>query len=242
MKPLACFLILLALPMAPAGAQQPSAEAVMAAWDSLAGQGEQREIYALPPVRYWRAEAPQTVTVAGGRALNPAALLAALAGDMTAATGVKIAVRAEAEPGLPERRSPDSLHIVIAGRPLGTRLATEAGIDAEMRRRFHDGGWPALVGFRRDDLGGGARSGIVILADDLPQAELEALLAVSVVWAMGGASLGEELAILEPPGGRPGLTELGRRVFALMYHPDLRHGMRLDEARARARTILGLPG
>ena len=41
----------------------------------------------------------------------------------------------------------------------------------------------------------------------------------SVVKAtLEGASLGEELGILEKPGGRPGLTELGKQVFALMYH------------------------
>ena len=111
-----------------------------------------------------------------------------------------------------------------------------------MRGRFHDGRWPALVRFRRDDLTGrGARNGVVIIADDLPAAEFETFLGVSIVWAMGGASLGEALRILERPGGRPGLTELGKRVFALMYHPDFYTGMKLDEARAQARGILGLP-
>jgi hypothetical protein len=121
-------------------------------------------------------------------------------------------------------------------------LATEIGVKSEMRDRFHDGRWPALVRFRRNDLTGrGARDGIVILADDLTAAEIEALLGVSLVWMMGGASLGEELRILERPGGRPGLTELGKQVFALMYHRDLITGMKLDEARGKARGILGLP-
>lgn len=242
MKRLACSLILLALAAAPAWAQELAPDDVLAAFHSLIGQGEQRDVYALPAGRFWRAAAPQTIVVSGGRELNPAAALTSIAGDFTAATGLQIDVSALAEPGLPGTRDLNSLHIVIAGRPLGARLATEIGVNSEMRQRFHDGAWPALVSFRRDDLTGrGARSGVVILADDLSAAETEVFLGLSVVWAMGGASLGEELGILEKPGGRPGLTELGRRVFALMYHPDLRTGMELDEARARAQSILGLP-
>ncbi|MDH5411912.1 MAG: hypothetical protein OEY16_11035, partial [Alphaproteobacteria bacterium] len=183
----------------------------------------------------------QRVVVSGARELNRGAMMTAIAGDFSAATGVEIGVGAVAEAGLPEIRDLNSLHIVIAGRPLGARLATEIGINSEMRGRFHDGRWPALVSFRRNDLTGrGARAGVVIIADDLPAAEIEAFLGVAMVWAMGGASLGEELGILQKPGGRPGLTELGKQVFALMYHPDLYTGMKLDEARAKARNILGL--
>ncbi len=242
MRTLFLSVLLLAFAAAPGWAQQPTPESVFAAYDSLMGQGAQRDVYALPPSRYWRAAAPQRITVSGGRELNPAAALTAIAADFTAATGLEIGVSALAEAGLPETRDLNSLHIVIAGRPLGARLATELGVNSEMRGRFHDGRWPALVRFRRDDLTGrGARTGVVIIADDLAAAEIEAFLDVSVVWAMGGASLGEELRILEKPGGRPGLTELGKQVFALMYHPDLYTGMTLDEARAHARGILGLP-
>lgn len=242
MRPLFLSILLLAFAAAPAWAQQPTPEAVFAAFDSLMGDGEQRDVYALPPSRYWRAAAPQRIVVSGGRELNPGAALPSILGDFTAATGLKFEGAAVAEAGLPEIRDLNSLHIVIAGRPLGARLATEIGVNSEMRDRFHDGRWPALVRFRRDDLTGrGARSGIVIIADDLPAAEIEAFVAVSVVWAMGGASLGEELGILEKPGGRPGLTELGKQVFALMYHPDFYTGMKLDEARSHARSILGLP-
>ncbi|MCK5275725.1 MAG: hypothetical protein KAR37_13825 [Alphaproteobacteria bacterium] len=228
---------------APAWAQQaPDSESVFAAYDSLMGDAARRDVYALPPSRYWRATAPQRIVVSGGRELNPAAALTAIAGDFNAATGLEIAVSAVPEAGLPETRELNSLYIVIAGRPLGARLATEIGVNSEMRNRFHDGRWPALVRFRRNDLTGrAARSGIVIIADDLPAAEIETFLGVSVVWAMGGASLGEELGILEKPGGRPGLTELGKQVFALMYHPDLYTGMKLDEARIHAQGILGLP-
>ena len=155
---------------------------------------------------------------------------------------MEVSVIAFEKAGLPDAIELNTLYVVIASRPLGTRLATEIGVKSEMRDRFHDGRWPALVRFRRDDLTGqGARAGIVIIADDLPAAEIEALLAVSVVWTMGGASFGEELRILEKPGGRPGLTELGKQVFALMYHADFYTGMKLDEARGRARGILGLP-
>lgn len=241
MRSLFLSVLLLASAVAPAWAQQPTPESVFAAYDSLMGEAGQRDVYALPPSRYWRAAAPQRIVVSGGRELNPAAALTAIAGDFSAATGLEVAVSAVPEAGLPEARELNSLYIVIAGRPLGTRLATEAGVNSEMRDRFHDGRWPALVTFRRNDLTGrAARSGVVIIADDLPTAQIEAFLDVSVVWAMGGASLGEELGILEKPGGRPGLTELGKQVFALMYHPDLYTGMKLDEARGKARNILGL--
>jgi len=234
--------LLLVFVAAPAWAQQPTPAAVYAAFDSLLGDAGQRDVYALPPSRYWRAAAPQRVVVSGGGALNPAAALTALAGDFSAATGLEIGVGASGEAALPESVQLNSLYVVIASRPLGTRLATEIGVHSEMRDRFHDGRWPALVRFRRDDLTGrGARSGTVIIADDLPPAEIEALLGVSMVWAMGGASLGEELRILEKPGGRPGLTDLGKQVFALMYHRDLYTGMKLDEAQGKARGILGLP-
>ncbi len=241
MKRLICCLILLASAVAPAGAQPPSSNSVLAAYDSLMGQGEQRDVYALPASRFWRTSEPQKIVVSGGRERNPAAALTAIAGDFAAATGLDINVEAVAEPGLPEIRELNILYIVIAARPTGVRLATEIGVDSEMRRRFHDGAWPALVRFRRDDLtGGGGRNGVVIIAEDLPPAQIEIFLGLSVVWAMGGASLGEELGIIEKPGGRPGLTELGRRVFGLIYHPDLKTGMKLDEARTHARRVLGL--
>lgn len=243
MKPLFLAILLLLSAAAPAGAQQsaPTPESVFAAYESLMGGAAQRDVYALPPSRFWRAAAPQRIIVSGGRGLNPAAALTAIAGDFTAVTGLEIGVSAAAEAGLPEARQPNSLYVVIASRPLGARLATEVGVNSEMRDRFHDGRWPALVQYRRNDLTGrGARAGVVIIADDLPPTQIEAFLGVSVVWAMGGASLGEELRILEKPGGRPGLTGLGRQVFALIYHPDLYTGMKLDDARARARSILGL--
>jgi len=235
-------LLVLAFAAAPAGAQQPAPAAIFDAFDSLIGDAAQRAVYELPPSRYWRAAAPQQVLVSGGRDLNPAAILTAIAGDFSVATGLEIGVSASGEAALPEAVQLNSLYIIIAGRPLGTRLATEIGVNSEMRDRFHDGRWPALVWYRRNDLTGrGARAGIVIIADDLPAAEIEAFLGVSMVWTMGGASLGEELRILEKPGARPGLTELGKQVFALMYHRDLYTGMKLDEARGKARSVLGLP-
>jgi len=242
LRPSILTFLVLALAAAPAGAQQPTPAAVYAAYESLMGEAAQRDVYALPPSRYWRADVPQQILVSGGGALNPAAAVGAIAGDFAAVTGLEIAVVASDEAALPEEIQLNSLYIVVASRPLGMRLATEIGVKSEMRDRFHDGRWPALVRFRRNDLTGrGARNGIVILADDLSAAEIEALLGVSLVWMMGGASLGEELRILEKPGGRPGLTELGKQVFALMYHRDLFTGMKLDEARGKARGILGLP-
>lgn len=245
MRALLLSFLLVAWFVAPVRAEQAAQEpaSVFAAYDSLMGTAGQRDFYALPPSRYWRAAAPQKVVVSGGRHFKPAAALNSLAEDFSAATGVDIDVRGQAEPRLPETRELNSLYIIIAGRPLGTRLAAEIGVGTEMRNRFHDGRWPALVRFRRDDLTGrGARSGVVILAEDLSPAEIEAFLGVSLVWAMGGASVGEELGILERPGGRPGLTELGKQVFHVMYHPDLYMGMKLEEARRKARNVLGLSG
>lgn len=242
MKAAFAFFLLLVFAASPAAAEAPSAEAVIAAYSSLMGSADQRDVYALPPKRFWRANAQQKIQVSGARALNPAAALTAIAGDFSAATGIEIGISARAEAGLPEALDLNTTYIVIAGRPLGARLAMQAGVNSEMQRRFHDGRWPALVQFRRDDLTGhGARSGVVIIADDLPPAQIEAFLGISVVWTMGGASVGEELDILKKPGGRPGLTELGKRVFALMYNPDLYTGMTLEEANATARNILGLP-
>lgn len=241
MRSAIAFFLLIAFAASPAWAQEPTAEAVIAAYRSLMGGAEQRDVYALPPKRYWRAGAPQKIVVSGARALNPAAALTAIAGDFSTATGIEIGVSAQAEAGLPQARDLNATYIVIAGRPLGARLAMQAGVDSEMQRRFHDGRWPALVQFWRDDLTGhGARSGVVIIADDLPPAQIQAFLGIAVVWAMGGASVGEELNILQKPGGRPGLTELGNRVFALMYNPELYTGMTLAEANASARKILGL--
>ncbi len=214
---------------------------VLAAFDSLLGAADARDIFALPPARYWRAPADLQVTVSGGRDRNPAALLAALAADFGAASGRAVAVRAEAAPRLPATAVPNALEIVIAGRREGAEFGTALGVGAERVDRFRSGDWPALFRFRRDDLSAGApRSGTVILADDLDAGAFETVLGISLVWALGGASLGGELDILERPGGRPGLTERGRDVLSLMYHPDLYTGMPLEEARAKAREILDL--
>lgn len=224
-----------------AWAQNADAASVYAAFDSLLGSAERREIYALPPDRYWRAAAPQTIMLRGGRELGLSNAMVRLADDFSKATGMEIRVRAAAKPALPERLAPNSVVILIAGRADGTVFAGELGIGEEERQHFRDGRWPALFHFRRNDLTGGARAGAVILADDIPPAAMEAFLGLSLVWALGGASLGEELGILEQPGGLPGLTPLGKRVFALMYHSDLQARTPLIEARSKARAILGLP-
>lgn len=245
MKPRAALLAAAILALTPghiARAQQDGAAAVYAAFDSLLGSPEHREIYALPPDRYWRAMAPQTVMLSGGRELALSTPLVRLADDFSKATGIEIRVRAAAKPSLPERLALNSTIVLIVGRADGVRFAAELDVGEEERQRFGDGRWPALFQFRRDDLfGGGARAGAIILADDIPPVAMEAFLGLSLVWALGGASLGEELEILEAPGGLPGLTELGKRVFALMYHSDLAARMPLADVRSRARGILGLP-
>jgi hypothetical protein len=237
-------LVLLAwMPAGPAWAQQQDApQALYETFDSLLGDRDQRDLYALPPARYWRATGPLQVSLAGGRELGLAPAFVALASDIARATGVEIGVRASALAMMPEAGKAGDLAVLIVARPLGAEFAAGLGIDAEMRSRFADGRWPALFRFRRDDLSKtGRRSGILLVADDLKPAEITAYLALSLVWTMGGASIGDDLGALVDMAGRPGLTERGRRVFALMYDPQLELALPLDEARSRARVILGLP-
>jgi hypothetical protein len=211
-------------------------------FEALLGGREQREIYALPPERYWRATGPVQVRLAGGREFGLAPAMVALADNFGQATGVEIGVQASAVPLMPEAGKAGNLTVLIVGRPLGAEFAAGLGIDAEMRRRFADGRWPVLFRFRRDDLSStGRRTGIVLVADDLKPAEIEIWLALSLVWTMGGASIGDDLGALVDIGGRPSLTEHGRQVFALMYDPQLELALPLAEARSRAGAVLGLP-
>lgn len=224
------------------GQAADSPQAVYDTFDALLGSREQREIYALPPERYWRATGPLQVRLAGGREFGLAPALVALADAFGRATGIEIGVQASAVPLPSEPEWAIDLDILIVSRPLGAEFATGLGLDPEMRRRFADGRWPALLRFRRDDLSAaGRRRGVVLLADDLDPAELEAFLSVAMVWAMGGASIGDRLRAIVEPTGRPHLTERGRRVFALMYDPALAMGQPLAETRAAARRLLGLP-
>lgn len=242
------FLILLALAVlswAPAGtvrAQQADPpQAVYDSLEALLGGREERDLYALPPERYWRATGPVRVRLAGGRDFGLAPAMVALADDFGRATGVEISVQASAVPLMPEAGKAGELTVLIVARPLGAEFAAGLGTDAEMRRRFASGRWPALFRFRRDDLSKtGRRSGIVLVADDLKPAEIETFLALAMVWTMGGASIGDELGEIVSIAGRPQLTERGRRVFALMYDPQLELALPLDEARSRARLLLGL--
>jgi hypothetical protein len=243
------FAVLLALavmswtPAGPASAQPAeTAQAVYDTFDVLLGDREQREIYALPPERYWRATGPLQIRLAGGREFGLAPALVALADEFGEVAGLDIGVQASALAMMPEARRRGDLAILIVARPLGAEFAAGLGIDAEMRQRFADGRWPALFRFRRDDLSQtGRRSGIVLVADDLKPAEIETFLALAMVWTMGGASIGDELGAIVSIAGRPHLTERGRRVFALMYQPELTLGQPLDETRATVRHILGLP-
>ncbi len=227
---------------APAAAQpDDTAQAIYDSFESLLGSPEQRELYALPAERYWRAGVPLTVSLRGGRERSLWAPLMALADDVRKATGLWIKIEVVAHPELPERILPDSLVIVVADRADGDRFAGELGIGEEERRRFRDGRWPALVYFWRNDLyREGARAGVVIMASDITLDEQIAYLALSLVWVVGGASIGDHLGDIIDIDGRPSLTERGRRVFALMYQPELTLGQPLDVARATARRLLGL--
>ncbi|MDH3231675.1 MAG: hypothetical protein OEN55_17945 [Alphaproteobacteria bacterium] len=216
-------------------------QAVYDSFDALLGGREQREFYALPPERYWRATGPVQLRLAGGRDFGLAPALVALADEFGRVTGVEIGVQASALAMMPEAGKAGDLTVLIVARPLGVEFAAGLGIDTEMRRRFADGRWPALFRFRRDDLSPtGRRSGIVLVADDLEPAEIETFLALAMVWSMGGASIGDELGAIVSIAGRPQLTERGRQVFALMYDPQLELALPLDEARSRARRVLGL--
>lgn len=224
-----------------AGADEPP-RAVYDSFEALLGSREERELYALPPERYWRATGPLRIRIAGGRAPGLSPALTALADEFANATGVEIGVQASALAVMPRVGQAGDLTVLIVGRPLGVEFATGFGLDAEMRRRFADGRWPALFDFRRDDLSPeGRRRGVLLLADDLRPAEIETFLALSMVWTMGGASVGDRLGDIVGVGGRPHLTEHGRRVFALMYDPALALGQPLGETRATARRLLGLP-
>jgi hypothetical protein len=217
-------------------------QAIYDSFEALLGGREEREIYALPPERYWRATGSLQVRLAGGREFGLAPDLVALADDFGGVADIDISVQASAIAMMPEAGKAGDLTVLIVARPLGAEFAAGLGIDAEMRQRFADGRWPALFRFRRDDLSKtGRRSGIVLVADDLKSAEIETFLALAMVWTMGGASIGDELGVIVSIAGRPHLTERGRRVFALMYDPELTLGQPLDETRATARRRLGLP-
>ncbi len=242
------FVVLLAvavLSWAPAGPARAQAadtpQAVYDSFEALLGTREQREIYALPPERYWRATGPLQVRLAGGRNFGLAPALVALADEFADVAGLDIGVQASEIAMMPEAGKAGDLAILIVARPLGAEFAQGLGLDAEMRRRFADGRWPALFRFRRDDLSPtGRRSGIVLVADDLKPAEIETFLVLAMVWTMGGASIGDNLGEIVSISGRPHLTERGRRVFTLMYDPQLELALPLDETRATARGILGL--
>lgn len=243
----ATLLAVAVLSWTPAGTERARADdapqAVYESFEALLGGRDEREIYALPPDRYWRATGPLQVMLAGGRDLGLAPSLMALADEFQRITGVEIAVQASALAVMPQAGQAGDLNVLIVARPLGAEFANGLGLDAEMRRRFADGRWPALFDFRRDDLSPeGRRRGIVLLADDLKIAEIQTFLALSMIWTMGGASIGDDLGDLVDLADRPRLTERGRRVFALMYDPALALGQPLDEARDAARRRLGVAG
>lgn len=229
----------------PAGTTRSRAEdtpeAIYGSFEAVLGGRDDRELYALPPNRYWRATGPLQIRLAGGPDFGLAPVLMTLADEFMRATGVEIDVQASPLAVMPAAGESGELTILIVARPLGAEFAAALGLDAEMRRRFADGRWPALLDFRRDDLSPeGRRRGILLLADDLRAAELETFLALSLVWTMGGAGVGDRLGDIVDIAGRPHLTERGRRVFALMYDPTLALGQPLEEVRAAARGILGL--
>lgn len=234
--------LLLGMLAGPARAQPADTpRAVYDTFEALLGGRDEREIYALPPERYWRATGPLRVRLAGGQEFGLAPALVALAQEFGDVAEIDIAVQASPLAMLPQAGRGGDLVIIIVARPLGAEFAVRLGLDAEMRERFADGRWPALFRFRRDDLSPtGRRSGTVLVADDLRPAEIETFLAMAMVWTMGGASVGDDLGEIVSIAGRPHLTERGRRVFALMYDPGLTLGQPLDEARASARSILGL--
>ena len=76
-----------------ARAQQADApQALYESFDALLGGREEREIYALPPARYWRATGPLQVRLAGGREFGLAPAMVTLADEFGRATGVEIGV------------------------------------------------------------------------------------------------------------------------------------------------------
>ena len=129
------------------------------------------------------------------------------------------------------------LQIALGPRPDLARTAARAKVNAGALGGFEAGHWPFIFHFPR----GEALLGQVWIAEDEPPAAVEAALILACVWALGGVTLGEELeGLIDPAAGQPALTSLGAAVFALLYHPEIPAGLPLDQAKARARRLLGL--
>ncbi len=244
MSRLAVLLAAAVLCWAPAGTTraQPAdtPQAIYNSFEALLGSREQRELYALPPERYWRATGPLRVRLAGAESGLVTAFVA-LTGDLARATGIKISVKTPRLATLPEPDWDGELAILIVSRGQGFFFGARLGLDEEMLRRFADRSWPALFRFRRDDFSPqGRRTGTVLLADDLKPTEIEAFVALAMIWTLGGASIGDDLGEIVSISDWPRLTERGRRVFVLMYQPELRLAQPLDQTRTTARRLLGL--
>jgi hypothetical protein len=210
-------------------------EAFVALFDG----GALRNILNLPQDRLWRIEGGLLIAPFADdpAALQP--LLDGLAGDFAAVTGRPIDVAAfrpladaPAGAGQPIDNT-FRLDLVFGARVQLSAWGAELGIGPRFRERFEGGLSPFLFHFERV-----RQRGWVLIAEDEPGAVFDAAAALAVVWALGGATLGSELDGLIVPGGAgPRLTETGKGAFALLYHPELKHGMDLSAALARARAL-----
>lgn len=224
--------------MVPAQAQEPQPAKVYAAFERLLGKPEDRTFFGLPADRSWRA--PRTLALSlfaeypdrsAGRLRDAAAALSQPSGialDLVTLRPLSIYRESEAF----------GLQVILGPRADLARAAARAKAHAGALGGFEAGHWPFVFHFPR----GEALFGRVWIAEEEPPAAVEAALILTCVWALGGVTLGEELKdLIDPAAGLPALTPLGEAVFALMYHPEIPAGLPLDEVKARARRILGLP-
>ena len=232
------FLLLLAgLAAGSAQAQQTDPAKVYAAFARLLGKPQDRAFFGLPEDRSWRAPGSVPLSLYAEYPDRPAGALRDAAAALGRAAGVTLDVVAVRPLDILRDREAFGLQIVLGPRPDLARTAARAKANADALGGFEAGHWPFIFHFPR----GAALLGQVWIAEDEAPAAIEAALILACVWALGGVTLGEELeGLIDPAAGQPALTPLGAAVFALLYHPEIAAGLPLDQAKARARRLLGL--
>ena len=229
-------LILLAA-IAPAKAAGPDPAKVYAAFERLLGKPQDRAFFGLPKDRSWRAPGTVPFSLYAEYGDQPAEGLRDAAAALGKASGITLDLVAVRPLDTLGRHAAFGLQVVIGPRPDLTRAAAGDKVNAGALGGFEAGQWPFIFHFPR----GSGLLGRVWIAEDEPPGAVEAALILACVWALGGVTLGAELqGLIDSAADRPALTPLGEAVFALMYHPEIPAGLPLDQARARARRLLGL--
>lgn len=251
---LAAFLALLPLPLAaqtespsdaPSAVEASEGEtaapaAVLAAFTRLVDRGEARELFGLPQESFWRRSGGLAIALFAENAAELRPMLEGAAAPFAEASGLEIAVRETGAAVTPERDlatlAPEAQLVIIVGSRLElAEIAAAGGFNKGMLARFELGTWPFMFAFDADQ----QRRGIVLLANDEPARAREAAFILTTVWSLGGVTLGPELTgLVGDSESGPMLTPLGRAVFRLFFHEDLKIGMPLADAVQRAETLL----